>query len=62
MALPEHSKLFKVHTDASDFAIRAILMQNRHLIAFESRKPNDTERHYTIQEKKITVIIHCLHT
>ena len=48
MALPEHSKLFKVHTDASDFAIRAILMQNTHLIAFESCKPNDTERRYTI--------------
>ena len=62
LALLEHTKVFKVHTDASDFAIRGILMQNRHLIAFESRKLNNIERRYTIQEKKITAIIHFLHT
>ena len=37
-------------------------MQERHPITFESRKINDTERHYTVQEKKMTVIVHCLRT
>ncbi|KAL6323857.1 hypothetical protein AAG906_005853 [Vitis piasezkii] len=47
LALPDHTKVFEVHTNASDFAIGGVLMQDRHLIAFESRKLNDTERHYT---------------
>ncbi|CAA0835666.1 Unknown protein [Striga hermonthica] len=47
-------------TDASDFAIGGVLMQERHPIAFESRKLNDTERRYTVQEKEMTAIIHCL--
>ncbi|XP_025640966.1 uncharacterized mitochondrial protein AtMg00860-like [Arachis hypogaea] len=44
LALPDYSKVFKVHTDASDYAIGGVLMQEGHPIAFESRKLNDTER------------------
>ena len=62
LALPDHTKVFKVHTNASEFAIRGVLMQERHPIAFESRKLNDTERRYTVQEKEMTTIIHCLRT
>ncbi|RVX07789.1 Transposon Ty3-I Gag-Pol polyprotein [Vitis vinifera] len=62
LALPDHTKAFEVHIDASDFAIRGVFMQERHLIAFESRKLNDTERRYTVQEKEMTAIVHCLHT
>ncbi|RVW81819.1 Retrovirus-related Pol polyprotein from transposon 17.6 [Vitis vinifera] len=50
LALPDHTKVFEVHTNALDFAIGGVLMQERHLIAFESRKLNDTERRYTVQE------------
>ncbi|EOY14161.1 Uncharacterized protein TCM_033451 [Theobroma cacao] len=32
------------------------------LIAYESRKLNDTERRYTMQEKEMTVVVHCLRT
>ena len=35
-------------------------MQNGHLIAFESRKLNETERWYTVQGKEMTAIVHCL--
>ncbi|XP_054800138.1 uncharacterized protein LOC129304486 [Prosopis cineraria] len=62
MSLPDYSKPFEVHTDASDFAIGGVLMQERHPIAYESRKLNDTERHYTVQEKEMFAIIHCLRT
>lgn len=51
LALPDHTKVFEVHTNASDFAIEGIFMQDRHLIAFESRKLNDIERRYMVQEK-----------
>ena len=37
-------------------------MQERHSIAFESRKLNDMERHYRVQEKEMTAIVHCLCT
>ena len=62
LALPDHTRVFKVHTDASNFAIGGVLMQERRPIAFESRKLNDTERRYTVQEKEIPAIIHCLRT
>ena len=35
-------------------------MQEGHPIVFKSRKLNDTERRYTVQEKEMTAIIHCL--
>ncbi|KAK3043704.1 hypothetical protein RJ639_000120 [Escallonia herrerae] len=43
LALPDHTKVFELQTDASDFVIRGLLMQEGHPIAFESRKLNDTE-------------------
>ena len=62
LALPDHTRVFEVHTDASDFAIGGVFMQERRPIVIESRKLNDTERRYTVQEKEMTVIIHCLRT
>ncbi|RVW64334.1 Transposon Ty3-G Gag-Pol polyprotein [Vitis vinifera] len=47
LALPDHTKVFEVHTDASDFAIGGVFMQDRHPIAFENHKLNDTERQKT---------------
>ncbi|KAK2975412.1 hypothetical protein RJ640_029285 [Escallonia rubra] len=44
LALPDHTKVFNVQMDAFDFAIGEVLMQERHLIAFESYKINDNER------------------
>ncbi|KAH9648298.1 Endonuclease [Citrus sinensis] len=60
LAFLDHTKPFEVQTDASDFTIGGVLMQEGHPIAFESRKLNDTERRYTVQEKEMTTIIHCL--
>ncbi|KAL9250909.1 Retrovirus-related Pol polyprotein from transposon 17.6-like protein [Drosera capensis] len=62
LSLADHSKPFEVHTNASDFAIGGVLMQEGHPIAFESRKLNNTERRYPVHEKEMTAVVHCLLT
>ncbi|KAK3005308.1 hypothetical protein RJ639_016918 [Escallonia herrerae] len=62
LALPDHTKVFEVQTDVSNFAIGGVLMQEGHPIAFKSHKLNDTERKYMVQEKKMTAVVHCLCT
>ncbi|GJU91000.1 putative nucleotidyltransferase, ribonuclease H [Tanacetum coccineum] len=54
LRLPDVTMPFELHTDASDFAIGGVLMQDGYPIAFESRKLNETERKYTVQEKEMT--------
>jgi len=51
------NKTFELHMDASDFATGGVLMQEGHPITFESRKLNDTERQYPVQEKEMTAVI-----
>ena len=60
LLLPDFAKAFEVHTDASDFAVGGVLMHEGRPVAYESRKLNDTERKYTVQEKEMTAIAHCL--
>ncbi|CAL1380625.1 unnamed protein product [Linum trigynum] len=60
LALPDPTKAYEVQTDASDFAIGGVLMQEGHPIAFESRKLNEAERRYAVQEKQMTAVVHCL--
>ena len=51
---------FKVETDTSDYALGGVLLQNGHLIAYENRKLNTVERRYTVSEKEMLVVVHCL--
>ena len=62
LTLPEFSKTFEIHTDASEFSIGGVLMQDRHPIAFENSKLNESKQRYTVQEKEMTAIVHCLRT
>lgn len=48
--------------NAFNFAIRRVLMQDKHLIAFKSRKLNDTKKQFMMQEKEMIAIVHCLGT
>lgn len=60
-SLLDYSKPFEVHSNASDFAIGGVLMQEGHPIACENRKLNETKRRYTVQEKEMTTIIYFLY-
>lgn len=62
LALTNFSKMFEVHTDASNYAIGGVLMQDIHPIAFESHKLNQTKWWYAVQEKEMTTIVHRLRT
>jgi len=51
---------FKVHTDASGFAITGIFMQERRSIAFDNKKPTSSQLKWSIHEKKLFAVVHCL--
>jgi len=61
LKLPNFERPFEVHTDASDFSIGGVLIQDGHPVAYESRKLQDREWRYPVHEKEMTAIIHCLH-
>lgn len=65
-ATPDHDKQFVVETDASDYAIGAILSQEHegklHPIAYWSATLTPTERNYTATEKELYAIVRAFGT
>ena len=43
LSLPDFELPFEVHTDAFDKAIGGVLVQEKHLVAYKSRKLNEAE-------------------
>jgi hypothetical protein len=60
LSLPDFSQPFILECDASGEGVGAVLMQNRHPIAYESRKLRGTELMYTIYDKEMLAIMHAL--
>ena len=60
LALLDFSQPFILECDSSREGIGAVLMQNMHPIAFESRKLRGPELLYTIYDKKMLAIMHVL--
>ena len=65
LMLPREREPFTIHTDASQFAIGAVLMQHNEQgqlkpIAFTSRKLHDAECKYPTHDQELLAIIHAL--
>ena len=54
---PDHNLPFHVYTDASDFKLSAIIMQNGAPVAFYSRKLNAAQRNYSVIEKELLLTV-----
>ena len=62
LRLPDLELPFEVQTDASDKALRGVLVQEGHLVAFESRKLDALEQRYSMHEKEMIAVIYYLDT
>lgn len=54
---PNFDKMFHINTDASNYAIGAVLMQEGHPISFASRTLNSHEVHYSTTEKELLAVV-----
>ena len=50
-----------VETDASAKAIGVVLIQDGHLVAYESKKLNRAQQNYSTYERELFAIIYALH-
>lgn len=62
LSYPDFTKEFHLTTDASNYAIGAVLSQDKKPIAFISRTLNKTEESYAANEKEFLAIIWALDT
>jgi len=62
LKLPDFDKDFEIHSDASDFAIGGVLVQEGRPMAFGSKKLSETKRRWPTHEKNLWAVRHCLKT
>jgi hypothetical protein len=62
LKLPDFDKDLEIHSDASDFAIGGVLVQEGRPVAFESKKLSETEQRWPTHEKEMWAVIHCFKT
>jgi hypothetical protein len=57
---PDFNKEFHIYTDASDYQLGAVIMQEEKPLAFYSRKLNKHQRRYTTGEQELLSIVETL--
>ncbi len=60
LSFPDFSKEFHIYTDASDYQLGAVIMQNDKPLAFYSRKLNTAQKNYSTGEQELLSIVETL--
>jgi len=60
LSFPDFKKEFHLYTDASDYQLGGVIMQDNKPLAFYSRKLNSAQKNYTTAEKELLSIIEML--
>ena len=60
VALPEGSENYEVYSDASKEGLGCVLMQNKKVIAYASRKLKPYERNYPTHDLKLAAVVFAL--
>ena len=56
----DFNKFFDIHTDSSEYQMRAIVSQNGRPVIYWSKNLTDTQKKYPITDQDLLVIVDCL--